>query len=232
MTRAVYVKELKVTWASPLPYVLGAVFHAALGVLAWGQLVGREQAVFQPIVPLAGFLLLLAAPIIASRTVAEEIRTGTLELLLAIPVSRAKFVTAKYLAIVTTLVVLLAPAGLFVLLLALYGSPDKGPIVTGCIGLVLLAAAVGAVGVFASSLTASQPLAAIAGLFVVMVLWFAHAGSDVLSIGGFLGGFSLSERLRSFAGGSIDVGDVLFFVSIVVVALAAARVAVESRRWR
>jgi len=232
MIRAVFRKELKVLWASPLPYVLGAVFHAALGVLAWGQLGGREQAVFQPIVPIAGFLLIVAAPILTSRTIAEEARTGTLELLLAIPVSRTKLVVAKYLAVVTTLVALIAPAGLFVLLLSLYGSPDTGPIVTGTVGLVLLAAAVGAIGVFASSLTTSQPLAAIAGLFAVMVLWFAHAGSDVLSVGGFLGGFSISERLRSFAGGSIDVGDLLFFFSLIAVSLAAARAAVESRRWR
>jgi ABC-2 type transport system permease protein len=232
MTRAVFRKELKVLWASPLPYVLGAVFHATLGVLAWGQLGGREQAVFQPIVPIAGFLLVVAAPILTSRTIAEESRTGTLELLLAIPVSRTKLVLAKYLAVVATLVVLILPAGLFVLLLALYGSPDTGPIITGSIGLVILAAAVGAVGVFASSLTTSQPLAAIAGLFVVMVLWFAHAGSDVLSVGGFLGGFSISERLRSFAGGSLDGGDLLFFFSLIAVALAGARAAVESRRWR
>lgn len=232
MTKAVLVKELKVTWASPLPYVLGAVLHATLGVLAWGQLTGRAQAVFQPIVPIAGLLVLLAAPILASRALAEEARSGTLDLLLAIPVSRTRLVLAKYLAVLATLVVLLTPTVLFVVLLWLYGSPDAGPIVTGLVGLVLLAAAVGAVGVLTSSLTTSQPLAAIAGLFAVLVLWFAHVGSDALSIGGFIGGFSLSERLRSFAGGVIDAGDVLFFVSVAIVSLAAARVAVEARRWR
>jgi len=232
MTRAIFNKELKQLWASPLPYVLGAVFHATLGVLAWGQLGGRQQAVFQPIVPIAGFLLVVAAPILTSRTLAEEARTGTLELLLAIPVSTTKLVAAKYLAVLATLVVLIAPAGLFVVLLTLYGSPDAGPIVTGTVGLVVVAAGVGAIGVFASSLTTSQPLAAIAGLFLVMVLWFAHAGSDVLSVGGFLGGFSISERLRSFAGGVMDGGDVLYFLSLIAVSLAAARVAVESRRWR
>jgi ABC-2 type transport system permease protein len=119
-----------------------------------------------------------------------------------------------------------------VLLLSLYGSPDIGPIVTGCIGLVLLGAAIGAVGVLTSALTASQPLAAIGGLFAVLVLWFAHTGSDAVAVGGFLGSLSLSERLRSFAGGVIDLSDVVFFVSVVVLSLAAARVAVESRRWR
>jgi ABC-2 type transport system permease protein len=230
--RALLRKELKVAWASPLPYVLGAVFHSTFGVLGWSQITGRGQAVFQPLVPIAGFLLLLVAPILASRVFAEEIRSGTLELLLAIPVPRGRLVAAKYAAVLITLTALMVPIGLFVLLLVLYGSPDAGPILTGCVGLVLFVAALAAIGVLASSLTASQPLAAVGGLFAVLVLWFAHTGSNAVAVGGFLGAFSLSERLRSFAGGVIDFGDVLFFVSIVFVALAAARVAVESRRWR
>ena len=232
MTRALLRKELKVVWASPLPYVLGALFHATLGVLAWGQLVGRAQAVFQPIVPIAGLLLLLVAPILASRTFAEEIRTGTLELLLAMDISRVRVVAAKYAAVMVTLLVLLAPAALFVLLLTLYGSPDGGPIVTGFVGLVLLMGAVAAIGVCSSALTSSQPLAAIGALFAVLVLWFAHSGSGAAAVGGFLGGLSLSERLRSFASGVVDLGDVVFFVSLALAALVAAHVAVESRAWR
>jgi ABC-2 type transport system permease protein len=232
VTGAVFRKELKVLWASPLPYVLGAVFHATLGVLAWGQVAGRGQAVFQPIVPIAGFLLLLVAPILASRTFAEEIRAGTLEFLLAIPVRRSSLIVGKYLAVLVTLAALLAPVGAFAFLLTVYGDPDPGPIGTGFAGLLLLCAALGGVGVLCSSLTRSQPLAAIGSLFAVLVLWFAHTGSEALAAGGFFGAFSISERLRGFAGGAIDLADVSFFVSVVVVALAATAVAVESRRWR
>ena len=232
MTRAILRKELKVLWASPLPYVLGAVFNATLGVLGWAQLGDRGQAVFQPIVPIAGFLLLLVAPILASRTFSDEIRTGTLELLLAIPVRRGALVAGKHFAVSLTLLAILAPSSLFALLLALYGDPDPGPIAAGFGGLVLLCLMLSAVGVFTSSLTASQPVAAIGGLFAVLVLWFAHTGSEALAAGGFLGSFSISERLRSFAGGLVDLSDVAFFLAVTVVALAAARVAVESRRWR
>lgn len=232
MTRAVLRKELKVLWASPLPYVLGAVLHATLGVLAWSQVQSRAQAVFQPLVPIAGFLLLLVAPILASRTFADEIRTGTLELLLAIPVPRLALALGKYLAVVATLVAMLAPAAVFAFMLTVYGDPDAGPILTGFIGLVLLCVALGGVGVLASALTRSQPLAAIGALFAVLVLWFAHTGSEAVAAGGFFGAFSVSERLRGFAGGAIDLSDVSFFVSIALVALAGTLCAVESRRWR
>jgi ABC-2 type transport system permease protein len=232
VTRALLRKELKVLWASPLPYLLGAVQNATLGVLGWSQITERGQAVFQPLVPIAGFLVLLTTPILASRTFSDEIRTGSLELLLAIPVRRSALVAGKYLAVLITALALAAPIAVFVLLLALYGSPDTGPVVAGLIGLALLCAALAAVGVVSSSLTSSQPVAAIGGIFAVLLLWFAHTGSDALPAGGFLGAFSISERLRSFAGGLVDLGDVTFFVGVVVAALAVAGVAVESRRWR
>ena len=124
-------------WSSPLPYVLGAVFHATLGVLGWAQIGARGQAVFQPLVPIAGFLLLLVAPILASRTFADEIRTGTLELLLAIPVRRGALVVGKYLAAFAD-DARAARAGRVVRARcsSLYGDPDPGPIVTGFLGLV------------------------------------------------------------------------------------------------
>lgn len=232
MIRTLLGKELKIVWASPLPYVLGAVLYATFGALGWSQLVGRQQAVFQPLVPVAGFLIVLIAPVVTSRAVSEEIRTGTLELLLAIPVPRFRLVLAKFLAAFVTILALLVPSMLFVLLLVLYGSPDAGPIVSGYLGLVLLAGAVVAVGVLTSALTSSQPIAAIAALFSVLVLWFAHTGSESLTVGGFLGGLSFSERLRAFAGGVIELGDVVFFLSVVILALVGGAVAIESRRWR
>jgi ABC-2 type transport system permease protein len=232
VTRSVVGKELRVLWASPLPYVLGAVLHATLGVLGWSQIVGRGQAVFQPLVPIAGFLLLIVTPILAARTFSDEIRSGTLELLLAIPVSIPRLVAGKYLALVLSLWALLAPAGLFVLLLALYGAPDVGPILTGCAGLLLFGAALGGIGLLASSLTASQPVAAIGALFAVLALWFAHTGSDAVVAGGVLDALSVSERLRSFAGGVVDLSDVTFFISVCVGAAAATIASVASRRWR
>lgn len=232
MIAAVVRKELKVLWASPLPYVLGAVLHATLGVLGWGQIIARGQAVFQPLVPIAGFLLLLAAPVLASRSVAEETRTGTLEVLLAIPVSTGRLMAGKYLAVTGTLVAILSPVVLFAVLLGAWGDPDPGPVATGLVGLVLLSAALCGVGICASALTSSQPVAALGGLFAVLVLWFAHTGSDALAAGGVLSALSFSERLRAFAGGVVDASDVVFLVSVAVLGVAAAVVAVEARRWR
>lgn len=232
MIRALAAKELKVLWASPLPYVLGAVFHATLGTLGWSQVASRGQAVFQPVVPIAGFLVVLIAPILAARSLAEETRTGTLELLLAARVPPARIVVGKYLALVGTLWALIAPAAVFAVVLAMWGDPDPGPIVTGLGGLALLAAALGAIGLLSSSLTTSQPVAAIGALFVVLLLWFAHVGSDALVTGPVLGALSISERLRAFAGGLVDLADVVYLLSVTAAAVGGAVAVTARRRWR
>lgn len=232
MTRAVLRKELAVLWASPIPYVVGALFHLTVGLLYVNQLQGRNQAVLQPLFPLAGFLLLLLGPLIAMRSFAEEARTGTLDVLLAVPVPARPLVLGKWLACWATSVVVVAPAALFVLLLAMWADPDFGPAVTGFLGLALLAAAVSGVGIAASALSSSQPVAAVVAFITGMLLWFSHAGSGTVSLGGLLPRLSLSERLRGFAGGAIDTADAGYFAVLAGGSLIVAAIAVAGRRLR
>ena len=219
-------------WTSPIPYVVGALLHLALGLLYVDQLEARRQAVIQPLFPLAGFLLLVMAPLLTMRSFAEESRTGTLDLLQAVPVRGRVLVTAKWLASWLTSVVVFAPAALFVVLLYLWGSPDAGPVAAGFIGLLLLTAALTAVGVLASSVTPSQPVAAVLALFLSLLFWFVDIASDAPQTDSLLLRFSLRERLHSFAGGIVDSADTAYFVLLLVVSLVLAVQAVESRRLR
>lgn len=232
MIRAVLRKELAVLFASPLPYVVGALFNAVTGLLYVDQLRGREQALLQPLFPLAAFLLLLAVPVLAMRSFAEERRTGSLDLLLAVPAPVRALVAGKWLAAWLVSVVVTAPTAAFAALVFRYGDPDVGPMASGYLGLLLLTAAVAGVGVLASSLTNSQPVAAMVSLFTVLLLWFSDAGPDTVRIGGVLAHFSLSERLRSFAGGAVDSGDVVFLMVMAAVCLVGAGLAVRRTRRR
>lgn len=232
MTGAIVRKELAVVWSSPLPWIAGALFHGLLGLLYVNELAARGQALFQPLVPLAGFLLIVTAPVITMRSFAEEARAGTLALLQSIPVAPWRLALGKWLAAWVTAVVVLAPIAVHVLLLHLFAEPDAGPIVAGIGGLVLFAGAVVAIGVLVSALTDSQPLAAVATFVATLVLWFAHAGSESVTTGPVLVRLSLSERLRSFAAGAIDTGDVAFFVVLAAAAIALAAIALDLARWR
>jgi ABC-2 type transport system permease protein len=229
---ALAAKELVVIWTSPLPFVGGAVFNALLGLLYVGQLEERQQALIQPMFPLAGFLLVVVVPVLTMRAFADETRSGSLDLLVVAGVPRRVLVGGKWVAAWLTTLVMLSPTALFVVLLHLYGNPDPGPIVAGYIGLVMLAAVLTGIGVLASSLTSSAPVAVVGSLFCALVLWFVHLGTDSIVVNATVTRFSLSERLRSFAGGGIDTGDVAFFVLTTLAVLALTAVSLDSRRLR
>ena len=232
MTRAIARKDLTILWTSPIPFVVGALLHLALGMLYVDQLEVRRQAVIQPLFPLAGFLLLVMVPLLTMRSFADEARTGTLDLLQAVPVKARALVVGKWLAAWFTTLAVFAPALLLVVFLAWWGEPDRGPVVAGFVGLVLFTAALTAVGVLASSVTTSQPVAAATALFVALVFWFADVADDAPTAGSLLVRFSLRERLRSFASGVIDTSDVAWFGLLCVAALVLAAQMVESRRLR
>src|SRR5438045_2477577 len=131
MTGAVAGKDLKALWCSPIPYVVGALFHFVLALLYVNQLEVRRQALIQPLFPVAGFLLLAMVPVICMRSLTEEARTGTLELLQTIPVGTWATIAGKWIAAWVTTLGVSAPALLFVALLQWLGHPDLGPVVSG-----------------------------------------------------------------------------------------------------
>jgi ABC-2 type transport system permease protein len=227
--RAVARKDLAVLWLSPVPYVVGALLHLVLGFLYVNQLHVRAQAVIQPLFPIAGFLLLAMTPLLTMRSFAEELRTGTLDLLQAVPVRGRQLVVGKWLACWSTAVAVTTPAVLFGVLLHWWGDPDSGPMVTGFVGLALFSGALSALGVLASTLTASQPVAAMVAFFASLLLWFAHVGSETLATG-VLASLSLSERLRAFAGGAVDSADAGFLVLLAAGCLVLAAAVVNGRR--
>lgn len=223
-------KELVSLWTSPVPYVVGALVSGAVGVLFVDTLRAREQAVFQPMVPLAGFLILAVAPALSMRTLADESRSGTLDVLLASRASVARLVLAKWIATVVTLVALLLPLSVHAALLLWWGEPDVAPMVTGAIGLLLLAALATAVGVAASSLTSSLPVAAMGSFVALLLAWFIHPSPESASLRTLSARLSLSDRVRGLASGAIDTGGVAFFVTTTVICLLVARAAVARRR--
>ncbi|MEY2453178.1 MAG: gliding motility-associated transport system permease protein [Acidimicrobiaceae bacterium] len=229
MTRAILRKELATLWASPVPWVAGAVLQAVLALLFVDQLQGRSQAVVQPLFPIAGLLVVVTVPVLAMRTFAEEKRTGNLDVLLAMPVSAVPLAVGKWAGAWLTALAILLPSIVLAGLTALWGSPDPGPIVSGFVGVALLAAAVAAIGVLASAATSSQALAALVTILTGLVLWFVGSATGGSTTTRVLGSVSLSERLRTFASGGIDSGDLVFFIGVAMVCTLAAAFVIRPR---
>ncbi|MGI8794165.1 MAG: DUF4350 domain-containing protein [Acidimicrobiales bacterium] len=223
-------KELTVIWTSPVPWVMGALFHALWGALYVSELEARRQALFQPAVPLAAFLLLVVVPVLTMRTVAEEAKNGTLEVLLAVPVRVSGLTVGKWLATWSSVVAVLAPMAATVVVIERAANLDPGPVLTGAVGLVVFAGALTGVGVLVSALTSSQSLAAAGAFLLGLMVWFAAAAPGATGLGGVLARVSFSERLRTFAAGGIDIADLVYFVSVTLGAVVLAAVAVARRR--
>jgi len=231
---AVSVRELRGYFLSPLAYVVIALFLALSGYLFALILANGRQASLQGLVQNVSVLYLFIVPAISMRLLAEEQRTGTIELLLTNPVQEWEIVTGKFLASVLLVVVMLGLTLLFPVFLFVFGNPDIGPMITGYLGILLQAAAFLSVGLWASSLTQNQIVAAIIAFALLLILWLSD------NLGQFLGGTvgsivsytSVINHFQSFPQGVIQSNDVIYYVTLIVAGIVLSTLSLQSRRYR
>ena len=158
---------------------------------------------------------------------------GTLELLLTAPVRDSEVIIGKFLGSLGILTVMLALTLYYPILLIWFGDPDMGPIATGYLGLFLLGCTSLAVGLFASSLTSNQIVAAVVAGGILFVLWFAGMAAGLLpeAIGEVIGYLSLYYYFPDFMRGIIDTRAVIYYLSITVLFLFLAVRSLENSRW-
>lgn len=229
-------RELKAFFVSPIAYVVSALFLVAMGYLFSLILINTQDASLRGTFSNMIFVLLLLAPALTMKLLADENRMGTIELLLTSPVHDWQVVIGKFLSSVVLFVVMfLGPTLFYVLILKVFGDPDWGPIITGYIGILLLSASFLAIGLFTSSLTQNQVIAYFAGLVILLLLWIADAGSSMAGVGpvgNALSYLAVTQHYNNFFQGVIDTTDVVYALSMIAVALFLATQMLQTRRWR
>jgi ABC-2 type transport system permease protein len=182
-------------------------------------------------------LLLFFTPALTMRLVAEEQRTGTIELLLTAPVREWEMVLGKWLAAVAFVLVLIALTLIYAVILSRITTPglDLGSLAAVYLGLVLLVGALMAIGLFISTLFSNQIAAFFAIFGAFLVLWLIdlpvqNATGTAAEVVKFLA--VPTHIYDNFFSGVVDLSDVVYFVSIMVLFLFLAARSVESRRWR
>jgi ABC-2 type transport system permease protein len=193
-----------------------------------------NEFVIAPLLHNLSIVLVILVPVITMRAFAEEKRTGTFELLLTSPLRIGEIVAGKFLGAVVFLALMLGLTAIFPLLLIAYGNPEIGVILSGYLGLFLLATSFVSVGLLTSSLTENQIIAAVSCLVVLLLLyvigWPAETTGDVL--GAVLRHLSITEHFAEMVKGVISSSDVIYFLSLIVASLFLTHRAVESVRWR
>ena len=254
---AILQKELKTYLVSPIAYVVGAVFLLVSGFLfrnlvmqfnMWcmtyiqqaqrygGQLpqLNLNEVVANGFFGLMSFISLFVVPLLTMRLVAEEKQSGTIELLMTSPLSNVQTILGKFASCFLLYTIIVGLSVFFMVLLEVYGNLDWGPILSAYVGVLLMGGTFVAVGVFASSLTENQIVAAVLSFAALLIFWVIGWAASFAgpTMGKVLTYLSLVEHIGDFQKGIIDTKDVIFYLSVMFFSLFSTLTVMESRRWR
>jgi ABC-2 type transport system permease protein len=254
---AIAQRELRAYFTSPIAYVVLAIFVFLSGIF-FQAIIGSmmEQSMMRsmqsaqsgqspppmdvPGITTQGFLstmsviLLFMVPMITMALFSEEKKRGTIELLLTAPITDIQVVLGKYLAAAAFFALLLASTWVEVAMLYIYSDPASGPIFTAYLGVLLYGLAVLAIGMFISTLTENQIVAAVMSFGVIMVLWLVdimarRADSGLKAVLSYL---SILSHLDDFLKGVLNTSHVIFYLSLMLVGLFLTYRSLDSLRWR
>ena len=254
---AIFNKEFKSYFYSPTAYIILALFTALSGVFFYLTVSGFVQTSFMDQMRAAQYrmapqtlnvnlmvirpyfynlalITLFILPTITMRLFADEKRTGTVELLYTSPITPLQIITGKFLAGLMFYVVLLIPTMFFQALLFLYGSPEVWPVLSGYLGLFLMGAAYISMGLFISTTTENQMIAAIGGFGLSLLLWVVGWGAQFAGpvLGDILNYISIINHFEDFAQGVIDTSHVAYYILFVSLGIYFSLKTVESVKWR
>lgn len=218
-------KELKSFFDSLMAYIMIVVFLGFSGFFTWlygGDVFFVNQATLQSFFGIAYWTLFFFIPALTMKLIAEEKKTGTIELLLTKPITDWHVVTGKFFATLLLIAITLALTIPYYITVSKIGPIDHGAVLSGYLGLILMSATYISIGIFASSITNNQ---IISFLLALLIGLFFHIIFGVLSgnFTGFLGEIfnylSLSSHFESISRGVIDSKDIIYFLSIIFLGL-------------
>ncbi|RPI00889.1 MAG: ABC transporter [Calditrichaeota bacterium] len=254
---AIYQREIKSYFSSPIAYVVIGLFLALSGLFFYlivsnfVQMCMRydmqaqyyqmappklnvNMMAIRPILHNMSLFALFFLPLVTMRLYSDEKRSGTIELLMTSPVTNLQAILGKFMAAAALFLVMLAGTFLFIIFLFFYGKPEVGPILTGYLGLFLLGLSYISFGVFFSTLTDNQIIAAVSTFVFILFFWAIGwvSGFVSQSLGELFSHFSLIEHFDDFAKGVLDTKHLIYYLSFIFMGLFLSFVSIESARWR
>ena len=250
---AVFKKEVRSYFASPIAYAVLTLFALIAGVFFWLRTSNFQIASLQAMMNPAGaqglnpgdwilrplfrdlaVIMLFIMPAVTMRLFAEEKKQGTAELLFTYPIRDLELLLGKFLAAMGLFLAMLSLTVIYPLLLAVFVRIEWGPTFTGYLGLVLLGLAFLSLGVLLSSLTENQIIAGMVGFGTALLLWIVGWAADQAgpALGRVLNVLSIVAHQDSFAKGVIESKDVFFYLNFSLFCLFLTLRSLESKRWR
>lgn len=229
---AVMLKDLRIYFASPIAYVVLALFLFLTGFAFTAQLTSLTaeslpEASMRGMTYFIAVILLFMTPLLTMRSFADESRLKTLELIWTSPLSDTQLVLSKFFAAWLFLIIMLVATIEFPVIMMLFGHPDLLPLLTNYLGLILISGAFVAVGVFASSLVSSPLLAALMSFSSLLLLWFLGGANQT-----WVEKLSIIHHIETFSVGVVTLADTAYFFLFMGALLFLTIRVQEARRWK
>ncbi len=236
-------KEVSEFFSSVTGYIVIIVFLTVVSLFMWifpgeTNVLDSGFASLDTLFQIAPWVFLFLVPAVTMRLIAEERRTGTLEILLTKPLTETQIILAKYFSALIIVILALLPTLIYFVSIHYFLSDHKVDVAGtfgSYIGLIFLAAVYSAIGLFSSSLTSNQVVAFISGAVISFIFYI---GFQSLSLLKFWGSFAyvidylgINEHYQSISRGVIDSRDVIYFLSLIVFFLLLTKLKLESRKW-
>jgi ABC-2 type transport system permease protein len=248
-----FKKEIRAYFTSPIFYIVCAVFLALIGyffvngIVTYSKMAiqlsgsGREikninptTMVMKPLFNTMGTIFILLTPLITMRLMAEEKRARTMELLMTSPVSLLSIVLSKYLASVFIYTIMIGSTIYMPFVINYFSHVGWSQILSGYMGVMLLGFAMMSVGLFCSSITDKQIIAAVITIGVLVIFWFIGGvlGSAKVELTKILRTLSLFSHFDSLTDGLVDLRDIFYLLSFASVMLFISYRVVDMSRWK
>ncbi len=229
--KALLFREIKSFFGSPIGYLVIAIFLILNGLFLWifegdYNILNSGFADLSPFFTISPWILIFLIPAVTMRSFSDEMKQGTLELLLTKPLSIWQIVNGKFFGAMLLIVIAIIPTFIYVYVISSLGMPegniDMGSTIGSYFGLLFLISGYSAIGIFTSTLSDNQIVAFLLAVFLCFFFYFGFDGiaNYLPSIENFISNLGMNSHFKSMSRGVIDTRDLLYFVSITILFLS------------
>jgi len=233
---AILKKELNSFFASPIGYLVIAVFLIINGLFLWifngdFNILNAGFADLNSFFFISPWFFLFLVPAITMRSFSDEFKLGTIELLKTKPITDWQIVLGKYLGALLLIILSLIPTLIYLFSIIMLGNPvgnvDLGPIIGSYFGLLFLASSYAAIGMFTSIISQNQIVSFLIAIVISLFMYYGFEALADLGISEILRSFGMLAHFESISRGVIDTRDIIYFISITVIFLFITKLKLE-----
>lgn len=240
--KALLLREIKSFFGSPIGYLVIAIFLLLNGLFLWVfdgdfNILNSGYADMSPFFKLAPWILIFLIPAVTMKSFSDEKKQGTLEILFTKPLSLWEIVNGKFLGAFILILIAIIPTLFYVFIVSSFTAAqnnfDYGSTIGSYFGLLFLIGAYTSIGVFTSTLSDNQIVAFIVAVFLCFFFYFGFDGLSSLfgSFGSIIKTLGMDFHFKSMSRGVLDTRDIIYFISITVLFLAATVYQLKSLKW-